>query len=78
LHIANDWHPLSRSRPNAKANKKKAACTITAIYLREKYEIRFEIDGQDMGMCFNNINVHEVYPTVELYETVATTVNLAK
>jgi hypothetical protein len=57
LTSTNYWGHVSESVVQAKPNS-----IITAMYDRVKHEIRFEVDDQDIGLCFGDINVNEMFP----------------
>jgi hypothetical protein len=64
----NTWRHVSESFVHAKPNS-----IITAMYDRVKHEIRFEVDDQDIGECFSNINVNEMFPAAAVISDLTVT-----
>jgi hypothetical protein len=58
----NTGRHVSKSFVRAKPNS-----IITAIYDRVKHEIHFEVDDQDIGVCFGNITVNEMFPAAAAF-----------
>jgi hypothetical protein len=61
LTSTNSWGHVSKSFVQAEPNS-----IITATYDRVKHEIRFEVDDHDIGLCFGDIKIDQMFPAASL------------
>jgi hypothetical protein len=66
----NKWHQLASAKVMAHW---RTNSIIAAMYDRVKHEIRFEVDGHDIGGCFKNVTAEELFPTVCIWRVLTVT-----